>query len=760
MTMLQVAQSYKTGKVTIERVAPPALLASGIIVRTSYSVISAGTEGMKVREGRMNYLQMARSRPDQVKQVLDTVRQHGILATVEKVRNRLDTQTPLGYCLAGTVEAVGAEATEFEIGQAVACAGAGYANHAEFNYVPRNLAVPIPAGVALEHAAFATIGAIALHAFRQAAVQLGETALVVGLGLVGQVLVRVLHAAGVHAYGVDVDQTRCALALNGGAAGADVLQQAAWRRQLMRATGGLGPDCVFLTVGSETNAPLELASEIVRDRGRLVCVGKTGLNLDYNTFFRKEVDLRFSRSYGPGRYDPSYEEKGRDYPIGYVRWTERRNLAAFLDLLARGAIDLAPLISEIHPFSQAPAVYNSLAEGKFTGVGVLFEFDKEAQYAPERSQAPTMPPTKACVAGQVRLGVIGAGNYAASMLLPHLARDSRACLGVVATASALSAANAKRKFGFARAGTDYQAVLGNREVDAVVIATRHKSHAAMAAEALRAGKAVFVEKPLAIDGQGLDLVVKARNESGNARLMVGFNRRYAPIMQDLKAALGCPPTTMIYRVHAGQLPPSSWLNDSEEGSRFVGEAGHFLDVLSYVAGAPAVSVAGSVLRPAHASRDDLENVSVVVRYANGSVGTLIYVTQGGAQTPKERLEVFGGSMTVVMDNFRQLSVFSGSGRERRRSGYGGNKGQKQEMASFIAACRGEAAWPFDEMVELTRLTIAAERAARSGERVDLQSQHSMAMHACCGNIGQVDVEMGNGGVEQPERNDHHQQVSE
>ncbi|HJT60304.1 MAG TPA: bi-domain-containing oxidoreductase, partial [Burkholderiales bacterium] len=681
--MRQVTQNYKSGEIRLQEVDWPALKPGGVLVRSHYSVISTGTEGMKVREGKLSYLGKARARPDQLKKVLNTLKQQGFVATYQKVMNKLDSLTPLGYSLAGEVVAVGADAGEFHVGQRVACAGAGYANHADVNYVPKNLVVAVPDNVSLKHASFATVGAIAMQGFRQAELQLGESACVIGLGLLGQLLVQILKAAGIHAVGTDIVESRCRLAEELGARGALTAGDPGLEAMIARLTGGVGVDCVFIAAGGASNAATELAVRIARDRARVVDIGKTRLDLPWNDYYLKELDVRFSRSYGPGRYDPNYEERGIDYPIGYVRWTERRNLASFLDLVNSKLVQIEPLISQVRAFGEAETVYKEMAEGAGNVLSVVFEYEKAAE--PLRREAPRLKLVKK-TSGQVRIGVIGAGAYACSMLLPPLKRNPDAALVSVATTTPLSGQNAKRHFGFGIATTDYREVLQDPDIDAVLIATRHSSHARLVAEALRAGKTTYVEKPLAITTEDLAVVRKAIEESGNDRLMVGFNRRFSPM---IGALAGCFrknfPIVAHYRVHAGQLDKGSWYLDPSEGSRFAGEAGHFIDVLSYLVGARPLSVMAARLKPANPTADDLDNVCALVRYADGSVATLQYLTQGALKVPKEYLEVFGGGVTAQMHNFESLLVFE---QERQKKlSMRLDKGQQAEMDAFVDAVK-------------------------------------------------------------------------
>ncbi len=717
-TAKQIAQNYKSGAITLEEVDPPALKSGHVLVRNHYSVISLGTEGMKLREGKMNLLQKAKARPDQVKQVINTAKQQGLKATYQKVMNRLDSLTPLGYSCSGVVEAVGGGVTEYTVGQKVACAGAGVANHADYNMVPVNLVVPVPDTVDMQNAAFTTMGSIAMHGFRQGECTLGETVVVIGLGLVGQLLTQIAVASGVTVIGIDLSESRCERAIASGAYASGRPDDERITEQLMRLTQSHGADCVFLTVGSDSNEPLEQALELVRDRGRIVCVGKTRMDLPYNESFKKEVEFRFSRSYGPGRYDPHYEDKGIDYPIGYVRWTEGRNLQAFMQLLAHNKLNMGAIIDQVYPFAEADRIYEKIHAGEVSGLGLLFEYDKAASLKHIKPKLTQVTAPQDAVA----IGCIGAGNYASSMLLPHLKQHKDAYLAHVATATSLSCKNAANKFNFAAHSTDYKQILRDEQINAVLIATRHASHARFAAQALEAGKAVFVEKPLAIDNAGLEQVVQAAGSSGNHQLMVGFNRRFSPIIQQLKASLpDDSPLTLQYRVHAGALPADAWINDKDQGGRFVGEAGHFLDVFAYLTGSRPVSVYATAIRAEQATHDDADNMSVIVNYADGSVATLHYLTQGGSKTPKETLEVIGGGVTAHMLNFETLTLYRGDKKAKTHGGFKNDKGQQQEMQAWVASIKQGQPMPidFDCLIDTSRLTLLAVESLTRGEKVTM-----------------------------------------
>jgi len=715
--MKQVAQNYKSGELAVLDVPPPTCAPGGVLVRSLYSLISTGTELMKVGEARLSMLGKARARPDQVKKVLDSVAQQGAVNTYKKVMNKLDSYTPLGYSLCGVVVEVGRGAEEFSVGQLVAAAGNEFALHAEYNWIPTNLCVPVPDGVPPEQAAFSTVGAIAMHGVRQSEVQLGDTAVVIGLGLVGQLVVRLLVAAGVRVFGIDTVEDRCRMAEKAGAlhcSSADEAGIAVLERSLLEASNGLGADHILLAAGGSSNGPVEVAARLARDRARVVDIGKTSLDLPWNAYYEKELDVRFSRSYGPGRYDDRYELEGIDYPAGYVRWTERRNLECFIDLIAREQIDVSSLVARIFPIADATAVYQQLSTGALPGVGFLFEYP-DSTPLPTQEPALQPAPVRRTVTGtgaKVRLGFVGAGNYASSMLLPHLAKNDDAVLTHVATNKSLSAANAQRRFGFANISTDADAVLDDESVDAVFVVTRHSSHADLTCRALERGKAVFVEKPLALTTEEVDRIAAVVDATGNDRLMVGFNRRFAPLLTELRSRFGHPGggSTVRYLVNAGRLDSSSWyLDQDREGTRFAGEGGHFIDTLSWWLESLPTEVF-AVPGP------DAGDVSVTLRFENGSTGTISYVSGGNSRFPKETIDVTGGGRNARFDNFQKASLWTGRRPATRKARGGTDKGQRVELESFVTALRSGAAMPIplESLLATTRATIAVDRSLASG----------------------------------------------
>ena len=724
--MKHIAQNYKSGELTVLDAPVPACRPGGVLVQSLFSLISTGTEMMKVHEANLSMVGKARARPDQVRKVLDTVAQQGAMATYKKVMNKLDSYTPLGYSLCGVIIEVGAGAEEFKVGQLVAAAGNEFALHAEYNWIPVNLCAAVPRGVAPEHAAFATVGAIAMQGVRRAEPQLGETSLVIGLGLIGQLVVRLLIAAGVRVVGLDVIEARCKLAEQAGAvacAAPDDEGLATVAAALDELTSGRGADHVFLAAGGTSNGPVETAAKLARDRARVVDIGKTKLDLPWNAYYDKELDVRFSRSYGPGRYDDRYELDGIDYPAGYVRWTERRNLECFLDLLARKDLEVETLVSGTFPMADAAQVYEDLSSGALKAVGVLLSYlapDPEALSRPAASLVRPVPTALAGAAkvpngpGSKRLaiGFIGAGNYASSMLLPHLVQQPNAELVHVTTTKSLSAVNAQRRFGFTTASTSASAVLEDDSLDAIFVVTRHATHAGLVCRALETGKAVFVEKPLALTAEELDRITEVIAKTGNDRLMVGFNRRFAPMLDKMKAAFGPASAGSVtrYLVNAGQLGADSWYRNEAEGSRFSGEGGHFLDTLSWWTGSLPEEVYA-------VGAPDPDDVQVTVRFGNGSSGVISYLAGGNVRYPKETLDATGGGRSARLDNFRKATVWSGRGHETIRGRGGQDKGQRAELAAFVDACVSGAAMPipFESLAATTRATIAVRDSLLSGK---------------------------------------------
>jgi predicted dehydrogenase/threonine dehydrogenase-like Zn-dependent dehydrogenase len=710
--MRQVAQRPRDGRIEVVESPLPALRPGWVLVANRFSLISAGTERSKLELGSKNLLGKARARPDLVRKVVDKARVEGVRSALSTTRERLDALAPVGYSSAGVVLAVGAGVEGLSPGDHVACAGGGWANHAEVVVVPRNLVARVPNGVELSDAAYATVGAIALHGVRQADARLGEHVGVIGLGLVGQLAMRLLATAGAVRVGVDLDDAAVALARGSGTL--------AFRRDdpgleqgVLDATRGLGLDAILICAATSSQDPLALAARLARDRGRLVILGDVPVEADRALLYEKELDLRLSRSYGPGRYDRAYEEHGRDLPVGYVRWTEQRNLQAFVDLLASGRLDLTGLTSHRYPIERAEEAYAALtSEGGERSFGVLFEYhyDQPLESAPLRS-------TKRRSTGSVRIGLIGAGAFARGTLLPPL-REANVELAAVATEGGLSAADVADRFGFERTAASTDEILSDDSIDAVVIATRHASHAALVVEALRAGKAVFVEKPLALGTEELAEIEEALPLGGP--LMVGFNRRFAPLTERLQQELGgIGQLALLVRVNAGPLPADHWLHDPElGGGRLLGEGCHFVDLLSHVAHARVTSVHSVATPTDDRPLECSDNFVASLGFASGSVGTLLYSGGGDPRLPKERLEAFGGGVAAVLDDFRRLEFFRGGKHTLVKSKQ--DKGHRAEIARFVAAVRGVAEAPAPESyLASTRATLALAESLRTGLPVQL-----------------------------------------
>ncbi|HEY3581619.1 MAG TPA: bi-domain-containing oxidoreductase [Pyrinomonadaceae bacterium] len=621
-----------------------------VLVRTVASLISAGTERAAVELVSKGLVQEARERPDLVKQVVAKVKSEGLLNTFTAVRDKMAASQALGYSAAGIVSAVGEKVSEFQIGDRVACAGVGFASHAEVLSVPKNLCVHLPEQVSFEQGAYGTLGAIALQGVRLAEPTLGESVVVIGLGLVGQLAVQLLKANGCRVFGLDLNPARVSLALELGADSA-VVSGEGTERQISGWTKGRGADAVLITAATDSNQPVELAAKISRLKGRVIVVGMTGLDIPRAPFFSRELKLIISMSYGPGRYDPDYEERGHDYPIGYVRWTENRNIESFLELVGDKRVNVDRLTTHRFDIEEAERAYQ-LISGNATEsyLGVLLNYDPNAELNTRVSLNAAPKPRRA--ANQIVLGVIGAGGYVPAMLLPHFKTEGVEFRSI-ATASGVSAHDVGKRFGFAEAAS-VNDVLGDADINLVVIGTRHDQHAQLAREALERNKNVFVEKPLALNDDQLDAVLEAA-ETSSGRLFVGFNRRSSPLAQQAKNhfAKRETPLSILYRVNAGHIPKEHWTQDPHEGGgRIVGEVCHFIDLMQFFTGAPPVSVFAESVSAKSPKIVDADSVFITLRFADGSNGTIAYLSEGDKSLPKERVEIFGGGKIFVIDDFR------------------------------------------------------------------------------------------------------------
>jgi predicted dehydrogenase/threonine dehydrogenase-like Zn-dependent dehydrogenase len=678
--MFQITDNYWTGEVTLEEVCAPTVRPGTVLVRTAYSLISAGTERMKLEQSRMSLVGKARARPDQVARVLETLTHEGVAATYRKLMNRLKTPVPLGYSLAGKVVAVAEGVTEFREGDHVACAGAS-ANHAEFNLVPKNLCVHVPDELPLDLAACGTIGAIALQGVRQANSQLGELAVVIGLGLVGQFCVQVLVASGCKVLGIDLESSRLELAKTSGATGVSLPDKQAARWRVEELSRGIGADVVLLTASSATPEPVQLAAALARDRARIVDIGKTRLDLPWEAFYEKELDFRMSRSYGPGRYDPNYEEQGADYPVGYVRWTEKRNIEFFLELVAQGKVRPQSIINQRFAIADAEKAYQALLEDK-SALGILLEYPT-VESKPQRCLELRSSPRPAIQ--QIGIGVIGAGNFCKSMILPSLRREPNVTMVGICAATGLSSTDSGKRFGFEYATTDASEVLNDSRINAVIIATRHDLHAPLTQAALNAGKSVFVEKPLSIKEEDLEELQKICEQ--NSSLMVDYNRRFAPHVVELARWMHSQPGPWIatYRVNAGALPLNHWHYDTRQGGgRLLGEGCHFVDLLMFLFRSHPVSVRAQSAGGKSTSGPAEDNAVYTLRFASGSVAQIIYSTEGDPSVPKERLEVIGNNAVATLENYRRLQIAQ-SGRKRTWRTLVPDKGHRASLQGFLNA---------------------------------------------------------------------------
>ena len=723
--LVKQLSQYQDGRLELQEVPQPTPPPAGVLVRVTHSVISVGTERMKVEQSRMNLLQKARARPDQVRKVLDTARTLGWKAALEKVRNRLDTPTPMGYSVAGIVEAVDAANTRLRVGDRIACGGAECAFHAEFVAVPDMLCAKVPEGVENWQAAYTSIASIALQTVRQLEPSLGERVLVMGQGLVGLLVTQMIEASGARVMAVDLAPDRRSFCEAMRAERVVILGAQNLADEVREWTEGYGVDAVVLATGTTDNTPTEQALESLRDRGRLVVVGNTRVDLPWKLANEKEIQLRYSRSYGPGRYDPSYEWGGADYPMGYVRWTEQRNFDAVLNIMKSGRLDLAALTTRRAPFASALKVYEDLVAPGSKDVGVVLEYGESHPSSrvshpsePAGENAELKTPNSKLLTPVSRLDVIGAGNFARTMLLPHLA--GKIPFGTVVNATALSASHVKGKFAFAKAGTDASAVFAplDTTASAVMIATRHDRHAPLVQEALEANCHVFVEKPLCLSREELAAIDGSLAKSSGS-IMVGFNRRFAPASVELRKLISSAPgpKTASFRVMSGKLDPHHWMaNYAESGGRVLGEACHFLDYFCFLFAARPVRVLAQTTWPASGRLPFPDSVTAQIEFSDGSCGQLVYSAEGDSTWPKEICTVFGAGFVAELTNFQELTVHRG---RRKASHSFSSKGHAEEMAAWLNFLRGEAAHPlpYAEARQSMRLTFAVLESIQQGRSV-------------------------------------------
>ena len=724
--MKQVIQNARGGKLSLKSVPAPRVQRNAVLVRTLASLISAGTERQMVGFAQSNLVSKARSRPDLVRKVLDKVQRDGAMATLKSVMARLDEPLPLGYSAAGTVIEVGAGLEgKFNVGQLVAIAGVTFANHAELNVVPENLVVPVPHDVPAEQACFCTLGSIALHAVRLVGPQLGDFVAVLGAGLVGQLVAQFARLAGARVIVLDYNAQRLALAKTNGAESVVTLGSGKPAEAVLDITSGKGCDSVLIAAATQSSEPFLTAAEIARDRATVCQVGITGTEFPYRQFMQKELNIVVSRSYGPGRYDRDFENKHVKYPAGYVRWTENDNLrdaARLMSPLQPARLDVSSLISHRFPFDRAEDAYELVMNGTEPHLGVVLEYGAGAPT--DLSPRIALTSAKSAPSGQCIVGAIGAGNFGKTMILPALKADKRVQLHTLVTARGVSSSGTGEKLGFAQASTEVGDVLANPEISSVVVTTPHSTHASMTEKALSAGKHVFVEKPLALSIEELQSVVEARNGS-SAFLMVGFNRRFAPYIQDarkfLQARTG---RSMIFlRINAGQLPPESWQRDAEEGhGRILGELCHFVDLAMFLAASPLVSVTAEA---ADAVRGLCEDVSVTLRFADGSLATIVYTTLGDTSFSKELIECYKEAAVCRIENFRELTIVANGKKVLKKSAMAQDKGHTAQIKAFVdGVISGNP--PVDEqsLIDSSLATLLVLKSLRLGRTVKLDEEQS------------------------------------
>ncbi len=712
--MKQLLQNMRDGKAVVEDVPAPVARAGTALVKTAASLVSAGTERMVVEFAEKSLVGKARSRPDLVKQVLEKAQREGLITTVQAAFNRLDQPMALGYSSAGTIVELGADMTGFQVGQRVACAGGGFAVHAEYAVVPRNLLTPLPDNVNFESGAFATLGAIAMHGFRLAEPQVGERVAVIGLGLLGYLAAQIAAAAGCNVLGIDIDPQRVALADSLGIRASERINAVEAGAAF---TSNRGFDVILICADTPSNDPVELAALIARDRARIVATGAVGLDIPRKPYYEKELSFINSRSSGPGRYDASYEEAGHDYPAGYVRWTEGRNLESVVGLMQRGQLKVAPLITHRFPIEQAAQAYDVITgKEKQPFLGVLLTYDAQKE---DRATRVEFPVTRR-QGGVVKLGVIGAGNFANATLLPAITKVSDVELVGISSANGLHAQHSARKFGFAYAASGADELIADPKITTVAILTRHDTHADLVIRALQAGKHVFVEKPLAINNEQLSSLTAQLKKPNPGMLTVGFNRRFAPLALQLAAFYKgrSEPLHVHYRVNAGFIPSNHWTQDpAVGGGRIIGEGCHFVDFITFLIGAAPVCVSAFAIPDNGKYRED--NVSLTLTFPDGSIGVVDYLANGDRSVAKERVEVFGGGRIAVLDDFRKLETVENGRRKVVTTAQ--DKGWKDEWVTLAKAIKDgcEPPIPYEQLVGVTKATFAAVESIRSRSLVEI-----------------------------------------
>jgi len=708
----QLLQSLKKGDMEIATLPNPIPGKGEVLVQTAFSAISTGTEGKTVSDARKGYVAKAKARKEEVAKVVKAAQTYGVGETYKLVMNKLESLQPLGYSLSGKVVSVGAGVSEFKPGDTVACGGAS-ASHAELVSVPKNLCVKLNPTANLDQAAFTTIGAIAMQGIRRADLKLGENCVIIGLGLIGQLTIRLLKAAGVKTFGIDLKEKLVDLAIQSGAEEASLRSDELIEERIKKFSNGYGVDAVIITAATSSTDPVELAGQISRTHGKVVIVGAVPTGFSRKQYYRKELELLMSTSYGPGRYDANYEEKGLDYPIGQVRWTENRNMQAFANLLGSGALDIADLISHKFPFAEAKNAFDLIIDDTQSKMGVLLEYDTSKKLKIEKDSSPNKTPLKTD-----SVSIIGAGSFAGNFLLPNL--KGKITFSAVATKRPHSAENAKRKYAFDQAFGNADELIQSDRAGAVFIATRHDTHASLTLKALNRGKRVFVEKPLCLHPHELVEIKEVVRSNGQADVMVGFNRRFAPAVVELKKKLSLElPKVIQYRVNAGFQPDDHWVHDPEVGGgRVLGEACHFIDLCYFLAGAKAVSVSAM---PMAAEPQNFDSFTANLAFADGSVASLVYLSNGNKAMPKEHIEVSTGGFSAEIDDFKKVTYFGKSVTKTKLPKQ--DKGHAAEMELVANALKTGSSFPIsmDEVFHSTLVTFALlESVRQDGKKIVIE----------------------------------------
>ena len=712
--MQQLTQKLGSGDMIIQDVPYPQLGKGMVIVKNHYSIISAGTEGSTVVAARKSLIGKAKERPQQVKQVVDTLKKQGPIQTYRAVMKKLDAYSPLGYSCAGEVIEVGEGVTGFEVGDKVACAGAGYANHAEIVSVPINLCVKLDNSANLKEAAYNTLGAISMQGVRQADLRLGESCVVIGLGLLGQLAALILKASGVTVIGVDVSEAAVKQAIANKVVDLGLTRNAVGiEEQIQSATHGYGADAVIIAAATSSLDPINFAGAIARKKGKVIVLGAVPTGFDRDPFwYRKELELKMACSYGPGRYDLNYEEKGIDYPLPYVRWTEKRNMEAFQNLIATNRINIEYLTTHEFEFEDAKAAFDLVVSKTepFTGIALKYDTQKIALKTKiSTSEIDTL--------GKINISFIGAGSYAQGNLLPNIPdTDEVGCVGVL-TNTGTTSKRVAEKFNFQFCATEEADVLDDK-TNTVFVATRHDSHGPYVLKSLEAKKNVFVEKPLCLLETELDAIIEAQ-ATANKAVMVGFNRRFSPLTEKLKKAIGDHPMTMLYRINAGAIPGDNWIQDLEiGGGRVLGEVCHFIDYLTYLNGSLPTKVSATALPDAHQLNDTL---NILIQFENGSSGVVAYYANGSKSMTKEYVEVFSAGLSATLNDFKELKIY-GKGKPKKEKLFNQNKGQKEMVVAFVNGLLsdGKAPIAFEEVVAVTKASFKVlESIKRGGAQVEI-----------------------------------------